>query len=883
LPDPLRFDPMMEHTFRDPPSSEHHAAELRLEIARRLVRAPKLPVELPLFKLSLTEVDAVGDEIELRFGRDSGRVATLHLSWQEAATSLGSRIRWDGPRGLTDERALRAMGDRLKAGITIDQWKDAKKIAEKLQDLPNGVPLEAFRQIVPGSRALEGLVRTGFNCSQDCGLCWQGRHWGRVQPEQILTWIEDLRAGGAQSLIISGGEPTLDNELPRYLERARELGFAPITLETNAIRMARPGFAQKLKDAGLERAFVSLHSGDPSVSDRITRAPGTHVKTVKGIQELLNAGVGVALNCVITADSIETLADLPDFVHNTFGKHEKLETLVISDIGATYDSEQLKVLIPRPEMTRKALTKAVERALILDVKTDGLGGPCGPPLCMFGADPRVIPIEPLPSPVDFRKYVPACNSCGVQFACYGVRDAHAERFGDDYVQPLPPPQVKRLFAQELKIEGAPPTLAVGRAARVEAIAMHTDGARLELTHVASWSSDNAAVATVKAGVITPLSIGSVRITAIHLGAAAEVEVNVVESAVTSIAIVSPATVLGVGAALDFHVRGMLASGAEFDGTPATQWSSSNSGITSVDSRGQVAAHALGNVTLTASAFGLSASVALEVRRASRARAEKATVLRLWPMIGQIAINQKFELKATAVYADGTALDVTIAAAIASSNNAVVKLFEGVVEGHSQGSVLLSASLNGTSYSQLVKSGHLSGGAPEGIKTLTIRSSVADPLVYAAEAMQLRAFATFSDGRQEEVTSSIPWGSSSPDTLTVFAGQVTGVADGTASVAVSAGGITARTTVRVETRTLTALRVQVHNPELKRGLVSQSKAIGVYSNGTEADITSWAKWESSDLNVLQVNPPGALSAVGVGEVEVRIVKDGIIGSAKIMVA
>ncbi|MBK8696327.1 MAG: hypothetical protein IPN17_29675 [Deltaproteobacteria bacterium] len=53
--------------------------------------------------------------------------------------------------------------------------------------------MEHYRQLVWGTVA-QGLVRVGFGCNQDCGLCWQDRDWGRFPPAQVLGWIEDLRA-----------------------------------------------------------------------------------------------------------------------------------------------------------------------------------------------------------------------------------------------------------------------------------------------------------------------------------------------------------------------------------------------------------------------------------------------------------------------------------------------------------------------------------------------------------------------------------------------------------------------------------------------------------------------------------------------------------------
>jgi hypothetical protein len=217
---------------------------------------------------------------------------------------------------------------------------------------------------------------------------------------------------------------------------ARELEYASVTLETNAIQMAKAGYAQKLRDAGLQRAFVSLHSGDAATSDLVTRAPGTHKRTILGIQALLDVGVSISLNALITRESIAAIAGLPDYVRQTFGDHPLLESLVISDLGATFEEELVPKLIPEPEATRAALPLLIDRAAALKLRLDGLGGPCGPPPCMFGADARAMTLEAIPGPVPFRRYVAACDACAVKFACFGVREEQVELFGEDMVQPI---------------------------------------------------------------------------------------------------------------------------------------------------------------------------------------------------------------------------------------------------------------------------------------------------------------------------------------------------------------------------------------------------------------------------------------------------------------
>lgn len=421
--------------FRDPPNVEREAAEKKRLITQILVNAPSLPVSLPAFGLSLLDVNADKRGIDLVFGLKDP-IAKVRFEWNKTSQQADLTLVPLIPDLKRFTRVFEVLLPRLVKATTADKFERAMVHAKELIRLPLHVPLGFFRQLVAGLDEPQGLVRTGFLCNQDCGMCWQGRDWGRYGSEQILRWIEDLRKAGARSLIISGGEPTLDPDLPRYVEYARNLGFTDVTLETNAIQAAKPGQAERLAKAGVTHAFVSLHSGNATISDAITRAPGTHERTVRGIHALLEAKIPVVLNAVMTAEGIEHLSSLPDFIHDTFGKHPLLSSLMISQPTEPFERALLPKIVPDPVRVREALRATIDRAVELGIAVRGLDGPCGPPLCVFGADRRVISGKAISGSVDFRRYVPACDRCAVRSACFGVRHVEVELFGEGCVEPI---------------------------------------------------------------------------------------------------------------------------------------------------------------------------------------------------------------------------------------------------------------------------------------------------------------------------------------------------------------------------------------------------------------------------------------------------------------
>ena len=439
--------------FRDPPSVDVEAHRHRVGMARALVGAPELPQALPRFGVSLLDVEVAGGAIELVLGTEKmafarARIEPAKVEKSGAGEGSGGvgegerrgfevSIRETQPFAVRYRAATGLIKERLGRAITAEKWREARVHAEAHAGLPIGVPLSHFRQLIEGIVPPAGLVRTGFRCNQDCGFCWQSRDWPGYDAAQVRTWIEDLYELGARNLTISGGEPTLDRSLVDHVRRARDLGMDAVVIETNAIQIGkRPAMAAELRDAGLTRAFVSFHTADAETSDLATRAPGTHARTVAGIRALLEARVHVILNAVVLKDTVARLPELPGFVRRTFGRGGGwFGGVSISVPVLPYEYELTESILAEPEDVRASLARTIDAAEQEGVLIFGIDGPCGPPLCAFGADRRVTDLAPK-GPVSFRTYVAECEGCKVRGSCHGVQPDEYKRFGARAVAPI---------------------------------------------------------------------------------------------------------------------------------------------------------------------------------------------------------------------------------------------------------------------------------------------------------------------------------------------------------------------------------------------------------------------------------------------------------------
>lgn len=149
------------------------------------------------------------------------------------------------------------------------------------------------------------VLELTYRCNMACRVCYASSGDTVSEDPSVRTiedWFDFLWEVGEErpfNIQLSGGEPTVRDDLPAIIHKAVKKGFPYIQLNTNGLRLAQEaGYAQALKDAGLSVVFLQFDSTD----DRINRLiRGQSLLSVKeqAISRCREAGIPVALVPVI--------------------------------------------------------------------------------------------------------------------------------------------------------------------------------------------------------------------------------------------------------------------------------------------------------------------------------------------------------------------------------------------------------------------------------------------------------------------------------------------------------------------------------------------------------------------------------------------------------
>jgi len=383
-------------------------------------------------------------ELELHLEPDGGPawVSTEHASLTYRKVQGLDPLDEDGPTASV----LRAAGAHLEAvmpegGVElITTLREAIAVVDRYSEVQD----DYYRRIGynDSGDTRYATIRLGFRCNQDCGFCWQGRQWPDADQDDYARWVDEAAAAGVGQIVFSGGEPTLNRALPELAERAARHHGIPISVQTNAIRLRDSRFAARLKEAGVDDLFVSLHSSDPAVSDRLTRAPGTHAKTVLGIQSALEAGLSVRLNCVVEKRNFEGLAHHAQTIVDTFcGAGEgTIRGMVFSHPCEAYGRDAWRESAVSLEAVRPHIVAACRILRAAGVDVDVVGSGCAFPPCTFREAPEFIRLVDRkafdPTDLSSRTFAPACDQCALRGRCLGLRNEYLEMMGDADVVPF---------------------------------------------------------------------------------------------------------------------------------------------------------------------------------------------------------------------------------------------------------------------------------------------------------------------------------------------------------------------------------------------------------------------------------------------------------------
>ena len=163
------------------------------------------------------------------------------------------------------------------------------------------------------------LLDVTDRCNQSCPWCFaRAADGGGTDGDPSLARIErlydrltELGEERKFNIQLSGGEPTVRDDLPEILAMGRRKGFEYIQLNTNGRRLAlEDGYAEKIKEAGASVAFLQFDGLRDDIYKALRGAPMLAVKH-KAVERCRRAGLPVTLVPTVLKDvNLDSVGDM---------------------------------------------------------------------------------------------------------------------------------------------------------------------------------------------------------------------------------------------------------------------------------------------------------------------------------------------------------------------------------------------------------------------------------------------------------------------------------------------------------------------------------------------------------------------------------------------
>jgi uncharacterized radical SAM superfamily Fe-S cluster-containing enzyme len=231
------------------------------------------------------------------------------------------------------------------------------------------------------------LLEVTSRCELGCPVCFAAAgDAARQDPSlnEIEGWYRLLsRSAGACNIQLSGGEPTLREDLPQIITRGRELGFTFFQLNTNGLRLAsQPGYARELKQAGLSTVFLQFDGLDDEVYRTIRGRPLLEQKQA-AIAGCAEAGLGIVLvPTLVPGVNVGAIGAIVDYALQHLPHVRGVHFQPISYLGRYPHAPADERRYTLPELKRDLQTQTDGRISAASLQASG----CEHSLCSFSGD-----------------------------------------------------------------------------------------------------------------------------------------------------------------------------------------------------------------------------------------------------------------------------------------------------------------------------------------------------------------------------------------------------------------------------------------------------------------------------------------------------------------
>lgn len=201
-------------------------------------------------------------------------------------------------------------------------------------------------------------LKTGFLCNNNCLFCVQAdsKQIGNRSFNELKKDLEEGMLKGCKGIVLTGGEPTIREDIIKLVSLCKKLGYKVIQIQSNGRRFCYVNFCKKMVKAGMSQGAFALHGHTKELHDSLTRAEGSFKQTIQGIRNLIGLNIPVLMNTVVVKQNYKYLPKIANLLVKL--KVNQMQFAFVHPMGNAW--KNFDVVVPLISKAAEYMKKAMQ-------------------------------------------------------------------------------------------------------------------------------------------------------------------------------------------------------------------------------------------------------------------------------------------------------------------------------------------------------------------------------------------------------------------------------------------------------------------------------------------------------------------------------------------